>query len=458
LDGAMHLYQQSLAAHEALGDVRGKSTTLHAMAYVLVTRGDLDGAMHLYQQSLAAHEALGDVRGKSATLHAMANVLVTHGDLDGAMHLYQQSLAADEALGDVRGKSATLANMAVVQFNQGDHAQALHNARISLGLLQRMGATRDAAQVASLIQQMETALAGRPPEQEAGLSPARLVAALAGATVRARRGQISAADVQATLGQLPDDPRLAPVAAALRAALGGAADAAAALLEAAAPLLAVGAPAERADALAGIANLAGLLGDEETELRAHTDAAAALREAGDDPQILTYLSITLYNLGIIHARREDDATAVQLLEEAVALAQRTGHSNRAGFDAALDQIRRRRDGKQPVSFADAVVRWRDGGRDGEQFAALLTLACNLFVQAVRAGDAEPRRRLANDLALLRAARPLPLPGARDLLHVLQLRLRGEPGMAERAAQTVAALPAPLAQALDAMEQEIGREA
>jgi tetratricopeptide (TPR) repeat protein len=105
LDGAMKLYQQSLELEERLGDLQGKSATLHAMANVLVTRGDLDGAMKLYQQSLELEERLGDLKGKSATLHAMANVLVTRGDLDGAMRLYQQSLEIKERLGDLKGKA-----------------------------------------------------------------------------------------------------------------------------------------------------------------------------------------------------------------------------------------------------------------------------------------------------------------------------------------------------------------
>ena len=155
LDGALALYQQSLALWESLGDVQGKSATLHQMANVLVTRGDLDGALALYQQSLALDESLGDVQGKSATLHTMANVLVTRGDLDGALALYQQSLAIKERLGDVQGKSATLVMMAQVQFMRGEHDQALCNARESLRLLQAMGAQPDAAKVAEIIQRME---------------------------------------------------------------------------------------------------------------------------------------------------------------------------------------------------------------------------------------------------------------------------------------------------------------
>ncbi|MBV6396268.1 MAG: Photosystem I assembly protein Ycf3 [Anaerolineales bacterium] len=120
LDGAMQLYQQAREILEGLGDLQGKSATLHNMAQIYVTRGDLDGAMQLYQQALQMYEGLGDLKGKSATLHAMANVFVTRGDLDGAMKLYQQSLEIKEGLGDLQGKSATLHNMAQIYVTRGD--------------------------------------------------------------------------------------------------------------------------------------------------------------------------------------------------------------------------------------------------------------------------------------------------------------------------------------------------
>jgi tetratricopeptide (TPR) repeat protein len=134
LDRAMALYEQALAAQEALGDVRGKSATLHAMANVLVTWGDLASAMALYEQVLTAQEALGDLQGKSVTLHQTANVLVTRGELDRAMALYEQALAAQEALGDVRGKSATLHAMANVLARRGelDRAMALYEQALAV--------------------------------------------------------------------------------------------------------------------------------------------------------------------------------------------------------------------------------------------------------------------------------------------------------------------------------------
>jgi tetratricopeptide (TPR) repeat protein len=457
LDGAMHLYEQSLAIQESLGDVRGKSATLHQMAGVLETRGDLDGAMRLYEQSLASDESLGDVRGKSATLHQMAGVLVTRGDLDGAMRLYEQSLAIKERLGDVRGTSATLVMMAQIQFARGDHETALRNARESLRLLQAMGAAPDAAKAAEIVQQMEAALAGGASPQPAAFTPARLVGALIGAVVRVQRGQMPAADLRADLERLSAEATLTPITTALLAALDGAADAAATLLVAAEPLLAQGAAAERADALAGIGNLAALLDDHATELRAREAAVAAFRAAGDDRQSLVNLSIALYNLAMLYARQGNHVAAVPLLEEVVALDERTGHPDLASDRAKLEEMRRHAAGLPEVSLVDVIAEWRDGDRDHEQFVNLLNLVCNLYVQTMSDGSSDQRERLAEDLAHLRAIRPLPVAGANDFLAVLQLRLRDEPGMTERAARIAATLPAQLAQALAMMDQAISGE-
>jgi tetratricopeptide (TPR) repeat protein len=162
LDGAMSLYQQALEIKEGLGDLKGKSATLHAMANVFVTRGDLDGAMKLYQQSLEIHERLGDLQGKAATLHAMANVFVTRGDLDGAMKLYQQALAILEGLGDLQGKSATLAMMGQVLWHFQKYEEGLRALLDSLGTLLKMGARLDAEKVAGIIQSARQNLGAEP--------------------------------------------------------------------------------------------------------------------------------------------------------------------------------------------------------------------------------------------------------------------------------------------------------
>jgi hypothetical protein len=433
------------------------SRVYHQQATMLETRGDLAGAMGLYEQSLAIQDSLGDVRGKSVTLANMANLLANNGRHDQALQLYQDSLAISVQLGDQWGIANVLRMMAPLQFSLGDPETALHNARESLRLLQAMGAAPMAAQVANLIQQMEAAPANRTEPEPAGLTPARLLGALAAMVVRALRGQVPPAEARAALQQLEAEEALTPITAALLAAIDGETNAAATLLVAAEPLLAQGTAAERADALVGIGNLADLLGDQETELHAREAAVAAFHAAGDDRQNLVNLSIALYNLAILHAGQENYAAAVPLLEEVVRLDERTSHPDLASDQAKLEEIRRRADGAPEPGLRDAVAAWVEAGRDAEQFAHLLNAVCILYVNVVRSGSQEQQAALAGNLAYLRAARPLPLAGANDFLALLQLLLRDAPETAERAAQLRAALPAPLAGVLEQMEAAINEE-
>jgi len=154
LEGAMGLYRESLAIKESLGDLRGKSATLHNLAYIHRVRGDLEGAMALYRESLAIKESLGDLQGKSATLHEMAGILAVRGDLEGAMGLYRESLAIDESLGDLRGKAITLAMMGQVWLAQWQALEGLRALRQALEILAGMGARADAEQVAGILVQV----------------------------------------------------------------------------------------------------------------------------------------------------------------------------------------------------------------------------------------------------------------------------------------------------------------
>jgi tetratricopeptide (TPR) repeat protein len=102
-----------------------RSTLCLHTAFLLTHFGDLDGALKLYQQSLEISEGLGDLKGKSTTLHNIAGIYVTRGDLDRALKLYQQSLALNEGLGDLKGKSNTLAMMAQIDALQNNFEQSL---------------------------------------------------------------------------------------------------------------------------------------------------------------------------------------------------------------------------------------------------------------------------------------------------------------------------------------------
>ncbi len=145
LDGAMELYRESLAIDESLGDLQGKGATLHEMAYILRVRGNLEGAMGLYRESLAVWESLGDLQGKGATLHAMAGILAVRGDLEEAMGLYREVLTIVESLGDLQGKGATLHEMAGILAVRGDLEGAMGLYRESLAVWESLGALRGKA-------------------------------------------------------------------------------------------------------------------------------------------------------------------------------------------------------------------------------------------------------------------------------------------------------------------------
>ena len=147
---ARRAIQDLVSACALRQDAEGSTLRFHT-AWLLTVFGDLDGAMQLYQQSLEIKERLGDLRGKSATLHEMASVLVTRGDLDGAMRLYQQSLELEERLGDLRGKATTLAMMAQVHIWRGEQEPALRALLVSLQTLSQIGAAPDAQKVAGIL-------------------------------------------------------------------------------------------------------------------------------------------------------------------------------------------------------------------------------------------------------------------------------------------------------------------
>jgi hypothetical protein len=149
---------------------------------------------------------------------------------------------------------------------------------------------------------------------------------------------------------------------------------------------------------------------------------------------------------------------VPLLEEVVALLDtQSAHPDLEQDRMLLEHMRRRAAGEPPPGLREAVATWVQGGRDERQFAELLNAVCHLYVQVMQAGNPEQQADLAHDLAHVRAARPLPIAGANDFLHILQLLLRGEPEMVQQATQQRAALPAPLAEALTTMERLISGE-
>ena len=132
-------------------DPRSRSNLGFNAAFLFRHFGDLNGAMKLYEQALEIDEGLGDLQGKSATLHEMANIFVTRGDLNGAMKLYEQSLEIKEGLGDLKGKASTLAMFGQVMLQQKNYPKAIRMLLESLQTLSSIGAQPDVETVAKIL-------------------------------------------------------------------------------------------------------------------------------------------------------------------------------------------------------------------------------------------------------------------------------------------------------------------
>ncbi|MCI0477308.1 MAG: tetratricopeptide repeat protein, partial [Anaerolineales bacterium] len=192
LDGAMKLYQQSLQIQEQLGDLQGKSATLHQMAGVFVTRGDLDGAMKLYQQSLQVTEQLGDLQGKARTLSQMANVYWNKHESEETENLLRQSIELSEKVGHLEGAAYDTVKLGQVAQARGDRETALARYREGLAIFERLGMPRETAQVRELIAELEGG-AGRGVRPNAPTDP--LTQAIAQARAAAERGDVASAIV-----------------------------------------------------------------------------------------------------------------------------------------------------------------------------------------------------------------------------------------------------------------------
>lgn len=151
LNGAMELYDQSLEIFDGLNDLQGRFANLRGMAGIYSTRRNLDEAINLYQKALQIAKELGDSQGESIILHEMAGISVTQSDFDKALMLYQQSLKIMETLGDLQGRATTLAEVANIYISRGDLNTAMTLYRQSVEILD---ALRDPRNKTAVLHQM----------------------------------------------------------------------------------------------------------------------------------------------------------------------------------------------------------------------------------------------------------------------------------------------------------------
>lgn len=136
---ARSLFEQGLAAYEALGDERGLATLIATLALTVHEQGDHAYAAALHQRSLALSRAHEDVRQVAVTLSSLAVVKQEQGDYADAAPLHEESVSILRSLNDQKSLAVSLGNQALLYRETGEIERALVIQEEVLALVREQG-------------------------------------------------------------------------------------------------------------------------------------------------------------------------------------------------------------------------------------------------------------------------------------------------------------------------------
>ncbi len=292
------------------------------------------------------------------------------------------------------------------------------------------------------------------PDEE-GPSQARVMASLILMAIEGLRDENKRKHIQQRFASfVSQSPGIKPWVATLLAAMDGKTEATNQLLTVVS-VLGQGTAAERAEALACVGYLAGMINDSRTELQAHRLSIPAWREAGDAPKTLEHLRIAISNVvGLLIRNHNDYAAAEPLQAEVVALDEQIELPALKVDRDQLEKIRHLAWGNASTGMRELVQEWEQQGCDTAQFDELFHQVCKRYVHAMNSNNLDQRAILAHELTYLRSLQPLPMEGANEFLYLLQMKLRNERNLAQRSRQLRTSLPPTLLQTLRRMEKWI----
>jgi DNA-binding CsgD family transcriptional regulator/tetratricopeptide (TPR) repeat protein len=109
------------------------------MAHLARRLGEFERASHLYEESAALYQELGDQRGEAGALTNLGRIAERLGDYEKAVALHERSLGVSRRLGDRAGVATALANLGIAYRKQNNLERASDVCRESLQLRHEMG-------------------------------------------------------------------------------------------------------------------------------------------------------------------------------------------------------------------------------------------------------------------------------------------------------------------------------
>jgi tetratricopeptide (TPR) repeat protein len=124
---------------EHLGNQADRAASLHNIALIYYSTGELEQALHYHKQALTLKEQLGDLADVATSLNNIGAVYMAQGELRLALRYYERALALRQQGGDPMALAATLHNMAMIYGQLGDAVRALNYYEQALILCQTVG-------------------------------------------------------------------------------------------------------------------------------------------------------------------------------------------------------------------------------------------------------------------------------------------------------------------------------
>jgi len=125
--------------NKKLGDISGKSKTLHSIGRIYQNKGESEKALKCFNESLEINKKLGNISGRSKTLHQIGIIYQLKGEYREALKCFNESLEIYEKLEDISGRSQTIYQIGMIYQDKREYEEALKCFNASMEIFEKLG-------------------------------------------------------------------------------------------------------------------------------------------------------------------------------------------------------------------------------------------------------------------------------------------------------------------------------
>ncbi len=139
LDSASLFFGKAMKGYEAVGNKKGKATTLFKIGWVHNRKGEFEPAMKSNMEALRIMEELGDQEGIANALGRISDALYRQGNATEALDYAKQGIAICQKNGLKQQETSVLQNAAYASMALGEYEQSIAYSNQALELVRSLG-------------------------------------------------------------------------------------------------------------------------------------------------------------------------------------------------------------------------------------------------------------------------------------------------------------------------------